>query len=393
MPHALLASFDFPETPVTHDGITYEFITRPYKRHGVIGVEAEGHHFLLKYIQKDNGTLVKTDKTTRIPKLGIIKKAINGFGDVSGAVVANTNTNITKKDPEYPNYKDLEFFLSEFAYDKEIWVEVGFGSGRHLLHNAKTNPDVIHIGLEIHKPSAEQVLKQCKLQHIDNLFVVDFDARIFLEILPANSVKRIFVHFPVPWDKAPHRRVMSKGFIDEAVTVLEENGTLELRTDSKAYMDYSYALFMDLDTCRLDAKKNHFLEVSSKYEDRWKKMEKDFYDLTFTNVKQSKPKKRDFDFRFKNGIPFEEFVERIGTETILEKEYLISAKEKYPMAETGSGLVKLTMGAFGTPQSLYLLFADGRVEYYPKIPYPTQANIQAHKKLEAIIDGNDHKSE
>ena len=274
-----------------------------------------------------------------------------------------------------------------------MWVEVGFGSGRHLLHNAKSNPDIIHIGLEIHKPSAEQVLKQCKLQGIDNLFVVDFDARIFLEILPADSVGRIFVHFPVPWDKAPHRRVMSKAFIDEAVVVLKPGGTLELRTDSKEYMDYSYALFMDLDTCQLDAKKNHFLEVSSKYEDRWKKMEKDFYDLTFTNVKASEPKKRDFDFTFKNFIPFDEFARRIGSATILEQEFLISAKEKYPMATAGEGLVKLTMGAFGTPQSLYLLFEDGKVEYYPRIPYPTQANIQAHKKLEAIIDGNDHTSE
>lgn len=393
MPHSLLAAFDFPETPVTHNEICYEFITRPYKRSGVIGVRAEGHRFLLKYIQKDNGTLVKTDKSTRIPRLGIIKNAINGFTQVANAAVKSANTNITGKDPEYPNYKDLEFFLNDFAYDKEVWVEVGFGSGRHLLHNAKTNPDVIHIGLEIHKPSAEQVLKQCKLQDIDNLFVVDFDARIFLEILPANSVKRIFVHFPVPWNKAPHRRVMSKGFIDEAVTVLEEGGTLELRTDSKEYMDYSYTLIMNLDTCQLDAKKNHFLEVSSKYEDRWKKMEKDFYDLTFTNVKTSEPKKRDFDFAFKKHVPFETFVERMGTEAIIEKEYLISAKERYPMATAGEGLVKLTMGAFGTPQSLYLIFADGKVEYYPKIPYPTQANIQAHQKLEAIIDGNDHKSE
>lgn len=392
MPHALLASFQNPKTPVTHNGITYEFVTRPFKRHGVIGIRAEEHRFLLKYIQKENGTIVKTDKSTRIPKLGIIKNAINGFSEVTKAAVLQSNTNITRKDPDYPNYKDLEFFLNEFSYDKELWVEVGFGSGRHLLHNAKTNPDVIHIGLEIHKPSAEQVLKQCKLQEIENLFVVDFDARIFLEILPANSVKRIFVHFPVPWNKAPHRRVMSKGFIDEAVIVLEAGGTLELRTDSKEYMDYSYALFMDLDTCLLDAKKNHFLEVSSKYEDRWKKMEKDFYDLTFTNVKTSEPKAEDFDFVFKSHIPFESFIERMGGKPILEKEYLISAKEKYPL-DAGCGLIKLTMGAFGTPQSLYLLFSDNRVEYYPKIPYPTQANIQAHKKLEAIIDGSDHTSE
>jgi hypothetical protein len=74
----------------------------------------------------------------------------------------------------------------------------------------------------------------------------------------------------------------------------------------------------------------------------------------------------------------------------LEADYLLSAKEVYP-AQNG-GLVKLTMGGYGAPQSLYLLFADNRVEYYPKAPYPTQANLKAHKKLEEIIHGSDHNS-
>lgn len=391
MPHSLITSLTIPKTPVTFGEYTYEFVTIPYKNNGMIAVRNGSHRFLLKYIQRENGTLIKYDKSTRIPKLNIIKEAINGFCEVSGAEVISTNTNITRKDPQYRNYKDLDFFLHACDYEKEIWLEVGFGSGRHLLHNAKSNPDVLHIGLEIHKPSAEQVLKQCELQNIDNLYVVDFDARLFLEILPANSVKKLFVHFPVPWDKAPHRRVLSKTFVDEAVTVLEKGGTLELRTDSKNYMDYSYALFMDLDTCQLDARKNYFLEVSSKYEDRWKKMEKDFYDLTFTNVKESEKKGTDQDFTFSSFIPFEIFLERMGDEAIIAEEYLISAKGHYPLAQ-GSGIVRLTMGAYGSPQSLYLLFADNRIEYYPKIPYPTKANIKAHQKLEAIIDGTDHNS-
>jgi len=33
--------------------------------------------------------------------------------------------------------------------------------------------------------------------------ILDYDARVFLEFLPSNSAKQIFVHFPVPWDKNP----------------------------------------------------------------------------------------------------------------------------------------------------------------------------------------------
>jgi len=50
---------------------------------------------------------------------------------------------------------------------------VGFGSGRHLLHQAINNPDILFIGIEIHFPSIEQVLKQITIK---NLHVVSVDS-------------------------------------------------------------------------------------------------------------------------------------------------------------------------------------------------------------------------
>ena len=390
MPHALIAPFNLPSLPARLGEDTFEFISTPHKGSGIVGVRHDDDRFLLKYLQRDGNVLVKSDKTTRIPKLNVLKKAINHFCELTGSEVLRTNTAVNKKDRVYSNYKDLDFFLEACDYSKTIWVEVGFGSGRHLLHNAKNHPDIIHIGLEIHKPSAEQVLKQCELQGIDNLYVLDFDARIFLEILPANSVQKIFVHFPVPWDKAPHRRVISKGFVDEAVTVLEPGGTLELRTDSENYMFYSYGVFMELSSAELMVRKNHFLEVSSKYEDRWKKMNKNFYDLTLTNHLESEKKTFNPDFSFEGFVPFEEFAERLAGKAIVETDYLIGAKERYPLGH-GEGLLKITMGAFGTPQSLYLLFRDNTVVYYPRTPYPTGASLKAHNRLQAMIHGTDNR--
>ncbi|MDQ1339198.1 MAG: tRNA (guanine-N7-)-methyltransferase [Campylobacterota bacterium] len=387
MPHALVESFEIPKAPFVLEGVEFEFISLPYKNCGVVGVKIDNHNFLLKYIQNENKTLIKYDKATRIPKLNIIKRAINSFCNAANSKKLHSNTVITRKDPEYKNYKNIDFFLEEFNFDKEIWIEIGFGSGRHMLHNAKNNPSVVHIGLEIHKASAEQVLKQCMLQNIDNVYINDSDARMFLEMLPANSVSKIFIHFPVPWDKAPHRRVISKNFINEAVTVLKEGGRLELRTDSKGYADYTYSILMDLDFCELSAKKNHFIEVSSKYEDRWKKEEKDFYDLVFINHKSSDEKEIIKDFSFSGYINYEDFLKNAKEHVEPEDGFFVSAKEKYPL-NAKDGLVKVTMGTFNSPQSLYLLFKDGKISYYPKAPYPTKANFLAHKKLEAIIGKN-----
>ncbi len=55
-------------------------------------------------------------------------------------------------------------------------------------------------------------------------------------LLTSNKVEKIFVHFPVPWDKKPHRRIFSNEFINEALRILKIKGTLELRTDSRKYL-------------------------------------------------------------------------------------------------------------------------------------------------------------
>jgi len=137
-------------------------------------------------------------------------------------------------------------FAKNFPTEREVRIEVGFGSGRHLLHQAANNPDILFIGIEIHRPSIEQVLKQVVIQELDNVMVLDYDARLFMELVPSNIVGKIYVHFPVPWDKKPHRRVISTTFIEEARRVLKVGGTLELRTDSENYYAYSYETFIAL---------------------------------------------------------------------------------------------------------------------------------------------------
>jgi len=51
-----------------------------------------------------------------------------------------------------------------------------------------------------------------------------------MELIPSNIVGKVYVHFPVPWDKKPHRRVISTSFIEESRRVLKVGGQLELRT-------------------------------------------------------------------------------------------------------------------------------------------------------------------
>ena len=132
------------------------------------------------------------------------------------------------------------------AKSPKIFLEIGFGSGRHILHLAKQNPNDIFIGLEVHTPSIEQVLKNIAISNLQNLFILHFDARVLLEILPSNSLDYIFLHFPVPWNDSPSRRVFSEHFLDLALRVLKKGGILELKTDDEIYFKDALSISKNL---------------------------------------------------------------------------------------------------------------------------------------------------
>ena len=194
----------------------------------LLGVEYGGEEFLLQIKPDKKATLVKYDKVTRPLKVNLLKEALHKVSQELDIEIQSSNIAISNTKPALSSeyFKKIEDF-ENITYTKDkISVEVGFGSGRHLLHQAQKNPDILFIGLEIHTPSAQQVLKQIELQRIENIWVVNYDARLFLEMLPSNVCEQIFVHFPVPWDKKPHRRVISPSFLSTRIDSSRKEGLI-----------------------------------------------------------------------------------------------------------------------------------------------------------------------
>jgi len=347
-----------------------------------IGATIEGKEFLLTKVDKNGNDLVKLDNATRLTPVDLMKTALNDYATYSGAKVLFTNaTSIyNKMVPEDSYLKTIEYFTNEFKTDKEIWVEVGFGSGVHLLHQARTNPDKLIIGLEIHTPSIEQVLKQVKIENITNVLVINYDARLFLEFLKSNSVGRIFVHFPVPWDKKPHRRVFSDEFIEESLRVLKVGGTLELRTDSPNYFEYSSGLLDHFKEYPSTITKNQDLAVTSKYEARWKRQEKDIWDIIITSTKESEDIVLDGDFNFPNITDIEKVKENISNFKVVKDSFLIHFETIYTIGEDGM-LIKVTFGSFNRPVTKYIIVENNKPRYFQGDPIKTKTNLKAHKKI------------
>ena len=392
MPHLQLQEFKSVPLPQEAEGLRFNFLAHNlnFENEKLISVsDGKGHDFFLVVREEHGKVLLKSDKTTRPASIFLLHKALSTYAKLAKLDVLHSNVPQNKNNPhlkETPALKEIEFFANDFPTDKEVRIEVGFGSGRHLLYQAENNPDILFIGLEIHRPSIQQVLKQINIKGLKNLLVIDYDARLFMEQVPSNIVGRIYVHFPVPWDKKPHRRVISKTFVAEAMRVLKVGGRLELRTDSENYYAYSYETFMSFTRMELLIKKNKEIAVSSKYEDRWKRMQKNIYDLTMINDEQSEPLKIEGSFAFDGFALDEEKVKAFHGKKFIEEGYFVHFERVYKTS-IGGYLFKLSFGSFDRPEHLYIIASKDSLAYYPRLPLRSKANLAAHEKIKEVLHG------
>jgi tRNA (guanine-N7-)-methyltransferase len=386
MPNFHATTFKEPSYPSSYGKSEFEFVAVSRRGDRLIMSHTQDCDMLLKVNKNKKGYLIKGDKITRPSQVAILQQALKDYRDLSKTETTNSNIDSQKQKSLKisPFLKSMEYFADEFKSNKDILVEVGFGSGRHLLHQAKKNPEKIVIGLEIHKPSIEQVLKQCELQNIENILVVDYDARTFLEFLNSNSVEQIFVHFPVPWDKKPHRRVISERFIDESKRALKVGGTLELRTDSDNYFEYSFSEFIKQQKVELHVNKNRDLEISSKYEDRWKRQEKDIYDITMINQEDSDEISSVGRLKFDENIEFQEVKKRFEEVTLRGDGFFAHIEEIFEINEE-EGLVRVSYGASQRNEHSYVFIKKDEVIYLPNNVLATKDNEKAHELIKGYL--------
>jgi len=388
MPHIQIQEFKQVQFPFSHQGVDFDFIASNvnYPDEKLICAKSEEKTFLLQVKKGQENWLLKSDKVTRVSPNFHIKNAIQAYADKAG--LTTLFSNLAQKEMHHRQkesaLKPISFFAESFPEAQEIWVEVGFGSGVHLIHQAQQNPDVLHIGIEIHKASIEQVLKQIAILELDNIMLIDFDARLFLEFVPSNLVGRIFVHFPVPWDKKPHRRVISHPFISESIRVLKKGGTLELRSDSENYFAYSLQTFLELNQSDFQVRKNQNIGIISKYESRWRKMEKNIYDITLTNHEESEAITNTYDFSLPEQCTVD--LKQLNGTTHKFEDGFIHFERLYTLADNGY-LIRLSMGSFDKPEHLFILIKDEQMQYFPSDPIASRTNYQSHLKLKELLYG------
>ena len=125
------------------------------------------------------------------------------------------------------------------------------------------------------------------------------------------------------------------------------------------------------------------MNISSKYEDRWKKQEKNIYDLTAISITENITKESTYKFDFIN-IDFKKLAKNFQRITVVEDDFFVHFEDLYHIDEN-NGLLQVALGAKNKPESKYILIKDGIGSYYQSSPTPSKTNFKAHQKIMEII--------
>ena len=129
---------------------------------------------------------------------------------------------------------------------KEIWLEVGFGAGEHLVWQAAARPEVGLIGAEPYEMGMAKILTKLEEFPLNNVRLYEGDGREIIEALPDASLGRFFLLFPDPWPKTRHhkRRFLQTEMLDQLARVLKPEAELRFATDDKSYLPFALERLM-----------------------------------------------------------------------------------------------------------------------------------------------------
>ncbi len=129
---------------------------------------------------------------------------------------------------------------------REIWLEIGFGSGEHMIAEATANPDVGFIGCEPFLNGVAAALAGLERAGLSNIRIRRGDAQALIEAAPPGVFSRVFILYPDPWPKRRHnkRRLISEDMIGALARALRPGGEVRFATDIDDYAGWTLRRFL-----------------------------------------------------------------------------------------------------------------------------------------------------
>lgn len=132
--------------------------------------------------------------------------------------------------------------------ERPVELEIGPGRGAFALDHAQLHPALCLVAIETRRSDCELIRARARRRGIDNLEVVQGDARLLLlRCFAPGSLRAVHVQFPDPWWKTRHhkRRMVDVELALLLRRLLAPGGQIDFRTDVPAYFREAVQTWLD----------------------------------------------------------------------------------------------------------------------------------------------------
>ncbi|MCC2097368.1 MAG: tRNA (guanosine(46)-N7)-methyltransferase TrmB, partial [Hyphomicrobiales bacterium] len=124
---------------------------------------------------------------------------------------------------------------------EDVWLEIGFGGGEHLVDLAGVKPGIGFVGCEPFINGVVKAVMAADAHGLNNIRIHPGDALDLIACLPDTSIGRAYLLYPDPWPKARQkkRRFVTEDSLEALARVLKPGGQLRFASDIEDYCDWT----------------------------------------------------------------------------------------------------------------------------------------------------------
>ena len=176
------------------------------------------------------------------------------------------------QEPEKPKRSVLDIL----AIEKNIILDIGFGTGDSTITLRDIFPEYNIFGIEAYKPGVKNLLSK-------NIYVHYGDALEIIEKISNNTVSQIYMLFPDPWQKKKHRkrRLFNEYTFRVILSILKQNGFFHFSTDNISYALEAKKIIRKVTSIDIAFSKNRGFRPITKFEKKSVSKKNFVFDLIY----------------------------------------------------------------------------------------------------------------
>jgi tRNA (guanine-N7-)-methyltransferase len=143
-----------------------------------------------------------------------------------------------------------------FGNDRPIHVELGMGKGKFISEMSVRYPEINFIGIDMFDELIRRAALKARTawaphgkETPPNLALVRANIEYLETFFAPGEIERIYLNFSDPWPKKKHakRRLTHPRFLKKYIEILNENGEIHFKTDSRLLFEFSLNSFCDME--------------------------------------------------------------------------------------------------------------------------------------------------